>query len=91
MENDCSYSTNTLKKSLRFKFKEIRDDIIALKTEVLKFLIKEPLSVSLNDDGRINSVAEIEERSHGTFEQITQEEVTTAINGFTMRLKKCLK
>ena len=58
---------------------------------VLDYFLNERVKTYVHNDGRINSVDELEERIHGAFEQITQEEVTNAINGFTKRLEQCLK
>ena len=57
----------------------------------MDYFLNERVKTYVHNDGRINSVDELEERIHGAFDQITQEEVTNAINGFTKRLEQCLK
>ena len=58
---------------------------------VLDYFLNERVKKYVHDDGRVDSLAELEQRIHTAFEKITQEEVTNAINGFTKRLKQCLR
>ena len=58
---------------------------------VLDYFLNDRVKNLVHCDGQIQTLAQLEARITWSFTQITQEEVSNAISGFTKRLEQCLK